>query len=144
MYVACSAAACHSVRYITAASVHWWPRGIHSLEMSQTLLVSVTSATDSGVVHSNVYRNNSKIHATTFAMGSGAYFQPLQGGQRNDQNGGSEGREAALQQEGQQHAEVGQQVAAELQHCDDLLADAGLLPAQLLHLHNTLGLSITL
>ena len=149
MQMACSAAACHSVPYITGVSIHKWLKGVHSLEKSLTLLC-LSSVPQTGKQFTTVLAVSSNMHACMQqawqggSSGVDAYFETLQGGQWNDQNGGSKGREASLQQEGQQHAQVGQQVAAELQHCDDLLTDAGLLPAQLLHLHNTLAHSNTL
>lgn len=43
--------------------------------------------------------------------------------------------EAALQQQLENQAQIHKQRSAEVEQCDHLLADAGLLSAQLLHLH---------
>lgn len=47
------------------------------------------------------------------------------------------GREAALQQQLEDERQIYKYSGAKVQHCDHLLADAGLLSAQLLHLGTT-------
>ena len=67
---------------------------------------------------------------------SGAYLQALQSSQWYDQDGWSMVGEAALQEQLEDEAQVHKQSAAEIEHCDHLLADAGLLSTQLLHLYS--------